>query len=192
MSYSSCRSAWTQPGGNEAALSLDRAFPDGLCEQFSLSDPPRTAIPDDELLARVLTSSIDADYSAKDILAARLTSAYGRGFSVIRSGASDEDILGVIDKLLASREGGLLIGAVVIPAAEIRSPHKEFCVYDTDGIDIALHGDVVGTFPADMTKSASEKLRTRRRHSLRDRMLPKIVLSSERRDLLNLLRIAGI
>lgn len=193
MSAIACRVAWTEPGGNVAARTLDEAFPEGVCQAYSLSDPERTRIADDELIARVLTDP--GGWKEGEILTAKLTNCFSRGLSVIRQGAADAEILSTVDALLRASDNQALIGAVVMPASEVRAvgdPIKQFCVYDTDAPEMVAHGDIVATMVRGMSNSAGRAEESARRRALRDRMTERIVLAATPNDLLVALRGAGI
>ena len=65
------------------------------------------------------------DATIGEILTAKLTDCYRSGLSVIRQGASDDDILGTIGALLAAEGNDGLVGAVVLPAERIREIGEE-------------------------------------------------------------------
>lgn len=138
------------------------------------------------------------DLDADQILTQKLTNAWARGVSLIRQGASDEEILSTIDTLLAAPEATDVAGAVVMRADAIRAclspnaadaPH--FCVYDTDAPGAESHADIVGTFAA-LTPSAWRKEQALRRYALRDRMMNHVIRADSPEDLLRKLRGAGI
>lgn len=195
MSAQACRAAWLTNAERPSANDLDAAFPNGACELFSLSEPERSCIAPRELVARVLTSPRDYDATIGEILTAKLTDCYRSGLSVIRQGASDDDILGTIGALLAAEGNDGLVGAVVLPAERIREigeEAKHFCLYDTDSPVNTNHGDVVGTFSRDLSRSAWDKEMSRRRRALRDVLAENIVHAVQPPDLLAALRQSGI
>lgn len=192
MNYAACRTAWTVPGGIDAARTLDSAFPQGACEVFSLAAPQRTSVPDDEFVARILTSPGDYDLNLGELLTSKLTSTYASGVSLIRTGASDQEIFHVVSTLMNGAGVQALVGAIVLQASEIRCANKLFCVYDTDAPGLTMHADIVGTFDRSMSKSAWKKEESRRRRNLRDRMAPRLVRATSPPQLLVSLRQAGI
>lgn len=196
MTAAACRLAWVAPGG-PSARSLDDAFPEGQCESYSLADPERTAVPDGEIVARILTTPGDYDDTIQDLVSGKLTQCYARGLSLVRTGASDKEILATIATLLAAEDTKGLVGAVVLPASVIREvggrANHTFCVYDTDTPSGAQHhADVVGTFDRVMTNSAWKREQPKRRYALRDEMRKFVVEATTPADLLAELRRAGI
>ncbi|OUC15763.1 MAG: hypothetical protein B0A82_05150 [Alkalinema sp. CACIAM 70d] len=131
-------------------------------------------------------------------MTAKLTSAFAVGLSVIRSGASDEEIITTIDSMLARQaDGQSLIGAVVMDAKSIRElgssdGDRWFGVYATDAGKKTHHADITGTFPQLASKSKSRAAQDSRRYRLRDLMASSLVRAETPDDLLAALRAAGI
>lgn len=193
----SCRLAWTNGAGKTPADSIDLVHPQGTCESYSLADPARTHVPDSELVARVITAPDGFDND--EILTSKLTSIYAKGLSCIRTGAPDAEILAVISALLAGDGAQSLIGAAVLPAAEIRacgSPAKHFCVYDTDadlaGAQLSKHADVTGTYERSMSGAAWKGEQRRRRGALKAIFSARLVFANDPDQLLVELRRLGI
>lgn len=154
-------------------------------------------MPDGEVVARVLTTPGDYDDTIQDLVSGKLTNCYARGLSLIRTGASDKEVLDTIATLMAAEDAKGLVGAVVLPAGVIRDvggrPNHAFCVYDTDTPSGAQHhADVVGTFEREKSKSAWGREQQKRRYALRDEMRKYVVEATTPADLLAELRRAGI
>ena len=145
----------------------------------------------------MLTTPGDYDDTIQDLVSGKLTNCYSRGLSIIRTGASDDEILETISVLLAAEDAKGLVGAVVLPASVIRDiggrQHHHFCVYDTDTPNGAqYHADIVGTFDPQASNSAWKKTQPKRRYALRDEMRKYIVEATTPTDLLAELRRSGI
>lgn len=173
-------------------MALDRAFPNGACQTFSLACPQRSPVNDCEVIARVLTEPADYDVNVNELLTVKLTSAHASGLSIIRTGTADDEILRIINRLMQAPDAQQLFGAVVMHAAEVREPRTHFCVYDTDAPGLTLHGDIVGTFDPQLSKSAWKREESRRRRALRDKMAAHVVRASTSATLLHELRKLGI
>ncbi|WP_312218458.1 hypothetical protein [Brevundimonas sp.] len=193
MSGEICRATWQGAAFNDKATALDEAFPGGLCETWSLKSDDYTGIDRREMLARVLTSP--GMYTAGEILTAKLTSANSSGVSLIRCGASDDEIRSTIDCLMTKgAEPQELLGAVVFSALDLRrvgEPEEHFSVYHTPDSDKTHHADILARTPAG-SKSAVKKIERDRRYSLRDFMAQNIIQADSVDLLLPLLRRAGI
>jgi hypothetical protein len=165
---------------------------------FSLADPPRSAVHDDERVARIVVAPLDYDLTIDELLTSRLTQIYASGLSVIRRGASEKEILAVVDRLLAADGVNGLVGAAVLDAVEIRrcgAPAKHFSVYDTEEPGIEYHADVAGTFDRALmaaSRSGWTKEMKRRRSALRDVLTGRLLLADTRAALIDVLRAAGI
>lgn len=193
MSGDACRTVWANAGWHNKAAELDAAFPNCACEAWSLVAEDELAVADEEPVARVLTSP--GMYTNDDIITQKLTAAAAGGVSIIRSGASDQEILDTISNLVENQaETQTLVGAVVVQASQIRSlgdAEKWFGVYHTIAPNKASHGDILATTPAG-TSSQRKRLHQERRYRLRDVMRNSIVFATEPDELLAALRQAGL
>lgn len=198
MSGLSCCDVWHFSDVRARARALDEYYPQCQCERFSLQAGGGEAINQSDKLARIVTSPADYNLTDDELLTARLTSVFAVGLSVIRSGASDDEILSTIDSMLARQaDGQSLIGAVVVDAKSIRdlgSPAGDqwFGVYATDAGTKAHHADITGTFPRLPSKSKSKAEQDNRRYRLRDLMASFLVRADTPLKLLAALRTAGI
>lgn len=150
---------------------------------------------DEDKVARIITEPRDYDIDLRLLLTARLTSVYFNGLSIIRQGASDEDIIRVISRQLSGEGVVGLFGAAILNARDIRNcgqPAKHFCIYDTDAPGLESHADVTGTFDATLSRSAWKKAESTRRAALRDILGEHLVRATTPEALLSALRNAGI
>ena len=175
---------------------LDEAFPNCACEEVALRAGGGEAVNDNEQIARILTTPDGFDLSANELITSKLTSVYGCGFSVIRSGASDAEIRLTIDKLVNKQsEKQELVGAALVKADVIRSMHdgiRWFGVYATDDDGKEHHADLLGTRPKAESKSQIKKQQNERRYRLRDVLGASIIRAADVDELISLLRQAGI
>lgn len=195
MSAAACRATLDEaPSPYLRADALDTAFPVCACEKWSLADAHPLPVADDELIARILTSPEGYDETENTIVTKKLSDIYSIGMSVIRQGASDDEILGTISDLTEkAADESSLIGAVLLEAKELRAYLDEerwFGVYATDDRKKLHHGDVFGTFPQG-SKSQRLKITGRRRYRLRDDLVGKIIFDSEPASLLAQMRQRG-
>ncbi len=194
MDQASCRNAWLEAGDHEKAAKLDQAFPDCVCEIHSLQAIGGDGIKSDELVARVFTDPASYIRSTEMIVGGSVTSVYSGGLSIIRQGASDEEILATINVLLAQHEAQNLVGAAVTVADNFRvlgSPDKWFGVYATDDDNKQHHADLLGTIPSGTTNGIN-KLKSHRRAELRKVLTQHLVFESDPVILLQRLREIGI
>ena len=175
---------------------LDQAFPDCVCEAVPLRAGGGEPVNDNERIARILTTPDGFDLSANQLITSKLTSVYGCGFSVIRSGASDAEIRLTVDKLVNSQsEKQELVGAALVTADVIRSMQggaRWFGVYATDDGEKEHHVDLLGTRPKADSNSQIRKQQNERRYRLRDVLGVSIIRSADVDELISLLRQAGI
>lgn len=194
MDQVSCRNAWLEAGVHEKAEKLDQAFPNCVCESHSLQATGGDGIKDSELVARVFTDPASYARSTEMIVGSSVTSVHAGGLSVIRQGASDEEILATINNLLSQFEAQNLVGAAVTVAETFRvlgDPEKWFGVYATDDDAKEHHGDLLGTIPSGTTKGIN-KLKSHRRAELRKALTEHLVFESNPETLLLRLREIGI
>lgn len=193
MSGDLCRQTWAAADHGKKAEAMDIAHPYCICEAWSLLDEGCPEVKSEELLARVLTNP--GHYSNGEMLTAKLTAATYSGVSLIRQGASDGEILGTIDGLLAGgAEPQELVGAAVISAQKIRELDKGerwFGVYHTPDGSKQLHADILATRVSG-TNSFIKKSERERRARLKDAMMPTIIHAHTPGALLQALRKAGI
>jgi hypothetical protein len=162
MNAEACRATFEAEPDSERAPRLDAIFPQCICEQWSLTAAGGDAVDDAEMVARILTSPNAYNLDAACIITERLTVLYSAGLSVLRQGASDEEIIGTIETLLAGgAEPKTLVGAVVMRAGKFRSyasnDNRWFGVYATDDEGKLHHVDVLGTTPVAESKGAVKR-----------------------------------
>ncbi len=195
MTAQACREVLENAAHRERAPALDAAHPHCVCEAWSLSLANDNRFEGGELVARILTAPGDYDEESQTVLTARLCDLYSCGLSVIRAGASDEEILDTINQLTIEANGDrTLLGAVVVSVEEIRqfdAADRWFGVYATDDRGKSYHGDVMGVSPVG-SKSAIGRAKSRRRHLLAASWNDKVLFSDIPLDLLAQLRTAGI
>lgn len=195
MTAAGCRAALESCEVNHRATVLDQAYPQCACEEWSLCEGGGLPVGDEEKIARILTSPDGYDENAFTIATQKLTALYSMGLSVVRQGASDEEILSTIDDLLSGgEEERKLVGAIVVEASELRSyadPSRWLGVYATDDRGKAHHVDVFGTIPAGGS-SARDRVKKQRRYKLAEDLVPKIVFANDNADLIARLRAEGI
>jgi hypothetical protein len=193
MSADACRAAFNAAPILERASKLDKAFPKCACEPWALTKSGGDGIPNAEKLARILTTPDDYDESASTIITSRLTAIYAMGMSVIRQGATDNEIEKTVNELLS---GGTmprkLFGAAVIAAHQIRAfcndddTHTRwFGAYATDDKDKTHHGDIFGVM-------ANKNQQSKRRGKLAIGMSSLIINEDTISGLIVKLRNAGI
>lgn len=198
MSGVSCCEVWHFSDFRARARLLDEYYPQCQCEPHSLQAEGGEPVGAGDLLARIVTTPAHYDLTTDELLTAKLTSAYSVGLSVIRSGASDGEIMETIDAMLDGQaEGQSLIGAIVVDTKSIRemcSPNGDRCfgVYATDAGTKTHHADITGAFPDMGSNSASKKEQSARRRRLRDLMAGKMVRAESPDELLSALRASGI
>lgn len=195
MSGLSCCDVWHLSIGTKRAVELDGEFPECQCEPFSLRAEGGDPVANDELLARIITSPEDYDLNEGQILTQKLTVLYSRGLSVIRSGASDEEIEETIEELMGRQgEPQTLVGAVVLKSSDIREMKDEsrwFGIYATDAGKKQHHADLLGTFPTLGSNNQIRKTRDKRRYKLVDAMVGKLIRADSPPDLIASLRAVG-
>lgn len=193
MSGDGCRAAWNAATPHDKAHALDAAFPQCFCEPWSLVSDGYNGVANNEVVARVLTTP--GMYDAGLILTQKLTSVSAGGASLIRTGASDAEILNTITNLLMNAaEPQTLLGAAVFSAGNVRSlgqPERHFGVYHTPDGAKTHHVDLLATALAG-SRSAQKKIERDRRYQLRDFMMPTIVAANDPDDLLMALRAMGL
>lgn len=192
MSAGNCRAVLEAAPLYERASRLDAAFPNCACETWALTNSNGSGISDEQLVARILTSPDSYNESTSTILTGKLTQVYSIGMSVIRQGASDEEIRKTIEDLTTGgSEQKRLIGAVVASAAMFRSyvteetGFKWFGLYATDDRGKLNHGDVLGT-------TTTSKQQQKRRYRLATDMQNHVLVSTECEELICKLREAGM
>jgi len=195
MTCDACRTVWNGAADNDKARALDAQHPNCACEPCSLRIAGGTPVTDDEVVARIITSPSDYNEDTGDVLTRRLTSLYGAGVSLVRSGASDDEIKETIFQLTGGPAAqNKLVGAAILKALDIRrlgNPEKWFCVYDTNAGEKKHHGDIAGTSPSG-TNSQIEKQQKVRRYKLKDELSNKLVLAADTDALIVAMRAAGI
>lgn len=191
MSATQCAAAFNAAPVSERAAKLDEAFPNCACESWALTEAGGSGIGDHELIARVLTAPNDVDEETETIVTAKLTQMYAMGMSVIRQGASSDEIANTAQFLIDNNAGPVsLYGAAVISASQLRSYVTEedmgrwFGVYATDDRGKTHHGDIFGT-------KASKGQQQKRRHRLASDMALLIVRADTPEKLVTALRQRG-
>lgn len=166
-----CVALWQTAEPKHRAQVIDQHHPECGCERHSLRRPDFDPIDSGEVIARILTSPAGYDISTGEILTARLVAAYSSGISVVRQGASDDEIKLTVEQLTSgTAEPNTLVGASILQVGKIRSlgdGTQWFCVYDTDEGVKKHHADIVGTFPTGLNRSQEKKEKSRRRQSLK-------------------------
>lgn len=193
MTAEGCRACWHSASHNDKASALDAAFPSCACEPWSFVGDGFAGIDNNEVIARVVTTP--GMYSEGELLTSKLTAIDSSGLSIIRQGASDEEILSTINQLVnEAAEPQTLHGAVVFRVADVReigAPTRHFGIYHTPDADKVAHGDILATRPPGSNSAVKKEQRTRR-YALRDFMLGQIVQESDAGRLLAALRLRGI
>lgn len=198
MAGLSCCDVWHFSEVRARARLLDEFYPECQCEPYPLQAFGGDAVSSNDLLARIITSPAHYDLTGSELLTAKLTSLYAVGLSVIRSGATDDEILETIDMMLGGQaEGQSLVGAVIIDAKSIRDMVSDtgdrcFGVYATDAGAKTHHADITGAFPRTGSNSAKKNEQSARRYKLRDVMADRIVRAETPDELLSALRASGI
>lgn len=193
MSAAGCRQVWSNASHNQKSEALDAAYPNCFCEEWSLVSDAHSPIEPAAKLARILTTP--GMYDAGDLVSQKLTSANAGGLSLIRSGASDDEILGTITILVhEAAEPQSLLGAAVFDADLVRAigrPDRHFGIYHTPDHDKQHHADLLAVPPTG-TNSAIRKAKSDRRSDLKAALMPTIIFESDAAALLNELRSQGI
>ena len=192
MTAEKCAAVFLTADATKKAETLDAAFPNCVCEPWALTSEGGEGIDNGEVLARLLTTPDAYDEDAEALLTSKLTQIYAMGMSVVRQGASSEEINATIAELLTGgAEQRRLFGAIVMRAAHLRAYADEdelgrwFGVYATEDRGKRHHGDILGT-------KVSKGKQQRRRHRLAADMLPLVVRAEDPDDLITSLRAAGI
>lgn len=192
MSSGACRAAFEEAEVFKRAETLDNAFPECACEIWSLTQGNGPGVQSEEVVARILTSPDSYDENTSTIITQKLTQIYSLGMSIIRQGASDQEIIDTVTDLLGNaQEARKLVGAVVIGVEKLRSYANDddnrrwFGVYATDDRGKSHHGDVLGL-------TVKKKEQQRRRYKLAEDMAPLIIEAIDQLDLIAKLRAAGI
>lgn len=196
MPLGGCYQTWSEAPVNKRAPVLDSIFPNCVCESVPLHASGGHAVNDNERIARILTSPGAFDLKVDQILTQKLSSVYASGLSVIRTGASDDEIKKTIDVLMNSQaEPQALIGAALVHVDEIRKVGSEarwFGVYATEEEEKKHHADIMGTTPPAESNNQRRVSQDSRRYELRDMMATRIIRSADAEELISLLRQAGI
>lgn len=196
MTAEACRATFESEPDNERAARLDSVFPRCACEVWSLTEAGGDGVDDGEVVVRILTSPNAYNLDTATIITERLTVLYSAGLSVIRQGASNDEIIKTIETLLiGGAEQKSLVGAIVMQAAKFRSYANDddrwFGVYATDDCGKAHHVDVLGTTPIAESKGAVSREKKARRYKLALDMQPYVVFDSEPERLIEKLRGMG-
>jgi len=179
----------------QRARLLDKEWPGCECERESLQSEGGKPVADDEVVARILTSPEGYDITTRALVATKLQSVYSCGLSVIRSGASDAEISNTVDQLTRASETSSLVGAIVLPVADIRALRDEeawFGVYATDDGNKTHHVDIAGTWPNSGSNKEKRKRQDDRRMRLRDKFASRILFANDAAGLIAQLRAAGL
>lgn len=186
-----CIEIWRGAEHHQRVDALDRAHPDCGCEQHSLAGPPRTAVANDDLVARIVIAPEDWN-ETRTYLGVRLIQAYRNGFSLIRQGASEDEIVRAANNLLDGEDNPTLVGVSVVPASSIRELGVHwFCVYDTEQGDYQHHAEIAGTADRTWSNSQAEKQKGVRRKALRQLLNDNIIEADTVEDLVIKLRAVG-
>jgi hypothetical protein len=196
MSAQACRAAFEGAPPRDRAGALDTAFPSCSCEPWALTAVGGGGVHDDELLARILTSPNGYNLTSSTVIRERLQVIYSSGLSIIRAGASDQEILDTISELTSGDDPKTLVGAVLLTARTVRSYiHDDysqwFGVYATDAGEKVRHADILGTTPNAGSKNARRRMQDDRRYKLADDMNSMILFETDPASLVVKLRQAG-
>lgn len=157
---SSCSATWKNADRNKKAEAIDGHAPACGCEVHSLRNPACLPVCNDELVIRVLTSPDGYETSNGEVLTRKLTALFSSGVSLIRQGASDDEIKQTVAELTTTAEQNSLIGCVLVKASAIRLlefPERSFCVYDTEDNGKTHHADILCTMPNQEAKSQDKR-----------------------------------
>lgn len=195
MTGLSCCDLWHFSSPWDRAATMDAQAPDCICETLSLRADGGTAVSSDELVARILTSPDGFDEDAGVILHQKLLACYSLGLSVLRQGASDQEITSTVRLLTQeSEQPRTLFGAALTRVADIRqldAGARWFAVYATDAPDNDHHADIMATTPKADSKNKVRKAESARRKKLRDLMQAQLLPASDPTTLIAALRAAG-
>lgn len=168
---SGCVAVWRNASRNEKAQALDAHVLSCGCEVGSLQPPAGEPVKDSELIVRVLTSPDGMDADTGEILTRRLTALFSSGVSVIREGASDDEIRLTVRELTSAAEPQRIVGCVLVRASAIRhlDPNlRAYCIYDTPDGSKERHADILCTMPTEPSRSQQDRRKEARRRALRD------------------------
>lgn len=195
MTSLSCCDLWHLSVSRERASNLDAEAPGCICEAVSLRAEGGPPVGADELVARILTSPDGFDEDAGLILHQKLLACYSLGLSVLRQGATDQEITLTIEILTQGLEHPrTLFGAALTRVSDIRqldAGERFFAVYATDAPYNDHHADIMGTAPKAESKNQARKAETSRRKKLRDLIQTKLLPASNPPSLIAALRSAG-
>lgn len=156
-----------------------------------MRDPPGLPVRDDELVIRVLTSPDGYDTSQGEVLTRKFTALFSSGVSLIRQGASDDEIRQTIGGLTSTAEPNSLIGCVLVRASAIRlleAPERAFCVYDTEDGGKTHHADILCPMPNQASRSQDKRKNEARRRTLRELFEKHIKRVTDIQDLIAVIR----
>lgn len=191
-----CCDVWHLSLARDRASLVDQHFPKCACEAVSLQGSGGEPVGPDERIARIVTSPASYNLTTGQFLTGKLTSVYSVGLSVIREGASDQEIRETVSELTnLAADNQSLVGAVVASAREVRDlqdAERWFAVYATDAGTKQRHADLAGTFPTGLSNTQKKKAIDNRRYRLAEMFEKHLVLATDIDELLVELRAAGI
>ena len=192
-----CIAAFNLKPFNERAERLDSGNLKGCaCEVFALTAAGGDGLTDETVLARVLTDPKGIDKATGELVADRLLGIHQSGFSVIRTGASDAEIIETVRILVdQTAEPQTLVGAATVTAGEIRQFDQNsrwFGVYATDVANNLHHADILGTMPDGESKSKRKEAKKVRQRALNRLLKSNVIKSDNEMDLIIKLRALGI
>lgn len=193
MTCSRCAEVWQQAAHKEKAAALDAHSPNCGCEAHSFAGTSGKPVANEELIVRVVTSPDGYDMEAGELLTSKLTALFSSGVSIIRQGASDDEIKLTVQELTSTAEPRSLIGAVIVQASQVRfldQSGRSYCVYDTPDRGKTHHADLMCTMPNQGSNSEKKRLMTERRHALKELFMNHLVRSSTVEDLIAVVRQA--
>jgi hypothetical protein len=135
--FDDCKHALNQ---DLKAKQIEDQFPDCCCEQFSVGVGSPGRIEDHEVLYRMFTDPVDVDQYGR-LAREAFSSVYKNGLSIIRAGASDNDVRTIVSDILSVKQGRpfkkiLAVFRIACTSfRHFRMMHqgnlvKGFCVYD--------------------------------------------------------------
>jgi hypothetical protein len=183
------------PEQKRASRLDDGEFKNCACEVHSFTEGGGSGVAVDAVLVRVLTDPKQYSLTDGELLDAPMQGIHGRGFSMIRSGATDEEIRSTIRLLVEqSSEPQTLAGAATISVETVRAMEADtrwFGVYATDAEGNDHHADILGTAPQGTKKEVND-LRILRRRKLKQVLEGSIIIATNEDDLILKLREIGV
>lgn len=192
-----CFAAFDLEPHNKRAERLDSgSLKDCACEVFALTAAGGDGLSNETVLARVLTYPRGVDATTGELVAKRLLGIHMSGLSVVRTGASDAEIIETVRTLVGDQaETQTLVGAAIFTAGEIRKFDENgrwFGVYATDVPNNLHHADILGTMPAGQSKTKTRDEMKVRQRALSQLLKGNLVKSDDETDLIKKLRELGV